>query len=51
MNALSAYRGERFVQGVEDVIGADDVDQAVAVQIGPQRRFRVNEHQRYAAAD
>jgi hypothetical protein len=31
VNALSAYRGERFVQGLEDVIGADDVAQARAV--------------------
>ena len=51
MNALSPYCGERFMQGVENVIGADDVAQAVAEQIGPQRRFRVYEHQRYAAAD
>jgi hypothetical protein len=36
MNALSAYRFERFVQGVKDVIGADNVTQAVAVEIGPQ---------------
>ena len=35
MNALSTYRGERFVQGVEDVIDADDVAQAVAVKVGP----------------
>ena len=51
ISALSAYRGQRFVQGLEDMVGADDVAQAVAVQIGPQRRFRVNEHQRYAEAD
>jgi hypothetical protein len=37
MNALSAYRFERFMQGVEDVIGADNVTQAVTLQIGPQR--------------
>jgi hypothetical protein len=43
INPLSVYRGERFVQGLEDVIGADDVVQAVAVQIGSQRRFRMNE--------
>jgi hypothetical protein len=40
----AAYRFERFMQGVEDVIGADNVAQAVAVQIGPQRRFRVYEY-------
>jgi hypothetical protein len=51
MKGLSAYRGQRFVQSVEDVIGADDVAQVAAVKIGPQRRFRVNEHHRYAAAD
>ena len=41
MNTMSAYRGERLVQGVEDVIGADDIGQAVAVEIGPQGRLRV----------
>jgi hypothetical protein len=51
MNALSAYRGERFAQGVEDVVGTDHVGKAVAVQIGPQRRFGMYEHQRYTAAD
>ena len=50
MNAPCAYRGEGFVQGVEDVIGADDVAQAVAAQIVPQRRLWVYQHQRYAAA-
>ncbi len=50
MKALSAYSREGFVQSVEDVIGADDVAQVVAVKIGPQRRFRVYEHHRYAAA-
>ena len=44
MNALSAYRFERFMQGIEDVIGADNVTQAVSVEIGPQRRFRMYEH-------
>jgi hypothetical protein len=28
ISALSAYRGQRFVQGLEDVIGADEVAQA-----------------------
>ncbi len=51
MNALSAYRCERFAQGVEDVIGSDDVAQPVAVQIRQQRRFGVNQHQRYAVAN
>jgi len=37
MNTLSVYRGEGFVQGVKDVIGADDLHQAMTVQIGPQR--------------
>jgi hypothetical protein len=32
-NAMSAYRGECFTQGVENVIGSDDVLQPVAVQI------------------
>jgi hypothetical protein len=36
MNALSAYRFERFMQSVEDVTGADNVTQAVTVEIGPQ---------------
>lgn len=35
MNALSIDRGERLAQGVQDVIGADDVNQAVPLQIGP----------------
>ncbi len=35
MNAMSTYRGERFVQAVENVIDADDVAQAVAVKVGP----------------
>src|SRR6266481_2870458 len=43
-NTLFSYRGECLMQGVEDVIGADDVGQAVAVQIGPQRRLCVHEH-------
>jgi hypothetical protein len=51
MSALSAYRGERFAQSVEDVIGADHVTKAVAVEIGQQRSFSMYEHQRYAAAD
>ena len=51
MNAMSAYRGERFTKGVEDVIGSDDVAQPVATQIRPQRRLGVNQHQRYAAAN
>ena len=49
-NTLSAYRGERLAQGVEDVIGADDVGQAVAVQIGLQGRLHVDEHQPDAGA-
>src|SRR5208283_5247216 len=51
MNAMSAYRGERFTQGVENVNGSDDVAQPEAVQIRPQRRLGVNQHQRYAAAN
>jgi hypothetical protein len=31
VNALSAYRGERFMQGVDDVIGTDNIAQAVAM--------------------
>jgi hypothetical protein len=51
VNTLPAYRGQRFVQGVEDVNGADNVAQAVAVQVGPQRGLRVYENQCYAAGD
>jgi len=32
-NTLSAYGGERLVQAVEDAISADDVGQAVTVEI------------------
>jgi hypothetical protein len=35
-SALSAYRGERFLQGVEDMIRADDVTEVVAMQVGPE---------------
>jgi hypothetical protein len=44
MNTMSAYRRERFVQAIEDMIGADDVGQAMAVQIGLQGQLRVHEH-------
>src|SRR5262245_66214654 len=49
-NMLSTYRGERLVQAVEHTIGADDVGQAVTVEIGLQRRLRVYEHQHDAGA-
>ena len=44
MNTLSAYRGKRLPQGVEDVIAADDIGQAMTVEIGSQGRLRVYEH-------
>jgi hypothetical protein len=49
-NTMFAYCGERLVQGVEDVIGANDVGQAVAVQIGLQGRLHVDEYQPDARA-
>ena len=50
MNAPLANCSERFAQGFEDVIGDDDLAQAVTVQISQQRRLSVYEYQRYAAA-
>jgi hypothetical protein len=43
MNTMSAYR-LTLVQGIEDMIGADDVGQAMAVQIGLRDDWRY-EHQ------
>lgn len=40
MNALFAYRGERLVQCVKDVISADNVAPAVALQIGIRSAYR-----------
>jgi hypothetical protein len=34
--ALPAYGGEGLAQGIEDLLGADDVGQTVTVEIGPQ---------------
>ena len=34
--ALLAYGGEGLAQGIEDLLGADDVGQTVTVEIGPQ---------------
>jgi hypothetical protein len=41
---LSAYHRERLVQGFDDVIGADNIGQAMTVKIGLQGRLRVYEH-------
>jgi hypothetical protein len=49
-NTLSAYHSQRLAQAVEDMIGTDDVGQAMAVQIGLQGRLRVCEHQHNAVA-
>ena len=40
-NAPSAYRRERLVQAVEDVVRADHLREAMAFEIGPQRRLCV----------
>src|SRR5262245_66169893 len=47
---LSAYHSQRLAQAVEDMIGTDDVGQAMAVQIGLQGRLAVCEHQHNAVA-
>src|SRR5262252_1823858 len=44
-NTLSAYRGERLVQTVEDMLASDDVGQAVPVEIGQQGRLGMDQHQ------
>ena len=49
-NTLSAYHSQRLAQAVEDMIGTDEVGQAMAVQIGLQGRLRVCEHQHNAVA-
>src|SRR5215510_9749289 len=49
-NTLSAYHSQRLAQAVEDMIGTDDVGQAMAVQIGLKGRLRVCEHQHNAVA-
>ena len=47
-NTLPAYHSQRLAQAVEDMIGTDDVGQAMAVQISLQGRLRVCEHQHNA---
>ena len=49
MQTLFAYRGERLVQAVEDMIGTDDLGQAVTVEIGLQGRLHVYKHQHDAS--
>ena len=40
MNALFAYGSKRLAQRVEDMVGADHIDQPVAREIGLQGRLR-----------